>query len=189
MLPTFLSTWLAFATAALARPTGSTPASPPTEYLFSVSIASGAPVELGDTPAGKRSFQPITGGNFSGPGLQGESSQSHRRFLDEALTHISFHRAGTVVGGLDYGLLDHAGEFNPDVVYLLKTSDGCDILVRERGHAPHVFLVFETALGDPTYDWLNSVVAYGKAAHVAGGVAVDVFKVCVPGSFFCALPF
>lgn len=49
------------------------------------------------------------------------------------------------------------------------------MLVRETGHAPNVFLLFETACGE--YDWLNDVVAYGLAAQVAGGVAVDVFKV------------
>lgn len=48
------------------------PAAPATQYLFTVAISSAAPIELGDTPAGQRAFQPISGGNFSGPGLQGK---------------------------------------------------------------------------------------------------------------------
>lgn len=86
-----------------------------------------------------------------------------------------FRTAGQVLGGLDYGLTDADGNFNPDVVYLLQTSSGCDILVREKGHAPNVFMLFETACDD--YDWMNGVVAYGKAARVAGGISMDVWKV------------
>lgn len=49
------------------------------------------------------------------------------------------------------------------------------MLVRETGHAPNVFLLFETACDK--YDWLNGVVAYGLAAQVTGGISVEVFKV------------
>ncbi|CAN8099281.1 unnamed protein product [Discula destructiva] len=143
---------LAIVGTVIARASSSTPASPPTAYLFTVNIKSGAPVKLGETPAGQRSFAPISGGNFSGPGLQGK-----------------------VAGGLDYGLVDSYGSFNPDVVYLLQTFDGCNVLVRERGHAPNVFLLFETSC--EKYAWLNTAVAHGKAAQVAGVIAVDVFKV------------
>lgn len=90
------------------------------------------------------------------------------------------------MGGLDYGLTDRSGSFNPDVAYLLQTSDGCNIFVRERGHAPNVFLLFETS--SDKYAWLNAVVAYGKAARAATGIAVDVFKVSSPLSplgFLC----
>lgn len=71
--------------------------------------------------------------------------------------------------------MDGDGHFNPDVVYLLQTSDACNVLVRETGHAPNVFLLFETACDK--YDWLNDVIAYGLAAQVAGGVSVEVFRV------------
>lgn len=80
-----------------------------------------------------------------------------------------------MVGGLDSGLVDADGHFNPEVVYLLQTKDACDVLVRETGHAPNVFLLFETACDK--YDWLNDVVAYGLAAQVAGGISVEVFEV------------
>lgn len=83
--------------------------------------------------------------------------------------------AGNVIGGVDFGLTDGQKYFDPDVVYLLQTSDACDILVREKGHAPNVFMLFETSCDQ--YDYLNGVVAYGLAAQVAGGISVEVFRV------------
>ncbi|KAJ4394761.1 hypothetical protein N0V93_003981 [Gnomoniopsis smithogilvyi] len=156
LVSSFLSA-LAFAATALASPVSrnsSTPAAPATKYLFTANILSDAPIELGETPAGQRAFQTISGGTFSGPELQGK-----------------------VVGGLDHGLVDADGYFDPNVVYLLQTSDACNILVREKGHAPNVLLLFETACDK--YDWLNGVVAYGLAAQVTGGISVEVFKVGV----------
>lgn len=60
-------------------------------------------------------------------------------------------------------------------MYLLQTSDDCNILVTEKGHAPNLFLEFETACDE--YDWINSVVAYGIATQNPGGVSVMVWKV------------
>lgn len=90
---------------------------------------------------------------------------------------------GKVVGGLDSGVIDSEKHFTPDVVMLLQTNDGVDILVRETGRAPNVFQLFETSSNATTnkYDYLNDVVAYGKAAQVTGGVVVDVWKVSDAG--------
>lgn len=82
-----LTSCLALAAAAVAVPL--TPRSPPeaplTEYLFTVTIKSGAPIELGETPAGQRAFQTISGGTFSGPELQGTSGFDH--WIDCAWTY------------------------------------------------------------------------------------------------------
>lgn len=88
--------------------------------------------------------------------------------------------AGTVAaGGADFGLIDGNGSFNPDVVYVLQTHDGGNILVREKGHAPNLLLLFET--GSDEYDWLNSVVAYGQGLQVpGGGVSLNVWQVSIP---------
>lgn len=71
--------------------------------------------------------------------------------------------------------MDGDGHFNPEVVYLFQTSDGCDVLARGTGHVPNVFILFETAC--EKYDWLNNVVSYGLAAPVADGIKVEVFEV------------
>lgn len=78
--------------------------------------------------------------------------------------------------GLDYGLTDAKGNFSPDAIYVLKTSDGAEILVTEKGHAPNVYLEFET--GSAQYSWLNTVVGVGQAAPGDGGISLDVFQVC-----------
>lgn len=86
---------------------------------------------------------------------------------------------GTVAsGGGDALLTDANGSVNPDVVYVLQTRDGGNILVREKGHAPNLFLLFET--GSDKYDWLNSVVAYGQGSQIPGGVSLSVWQVSVP---------
>lgn len=91
--------------------------------------------------------------------------------------------AGTVAaGGADWGLVDANGAFNPDVVYVLQTHDGGNVLVREKGHAPNLFLLFET--GSDEYDWLNSVVAYGQGVQVpGGGVSLNVWQVSIPFNY------
>lgn len=78
MRASYLASRLALAAAAVAAVAGpatrrSAPEAPPTEYLFTVTIKGGAPIELGETPAGQRAFQAISGGTFSGPELQGTS--------------------------------------------------------------------------------------------------------------------
>lgn len=62
---------------------------------------------------------------------------------------------------------------------VLQTHDGVNILVRETGRAPNVFQLFETSSNATTnkYDYLNDVVAYGKAVQTATGIIVDVWKV------------
>lgn len=60
---------------------------------------------------------------------------------------------------------------------MLQTRDGGNILVREKGHAPNLFLLFET--GSDKYDWLNSVVAYGQGSQIPGGVSLSVWQVSV----------
>lgn len=87
---------------------------------------------------------------------------------------------GTVAaGGGDAALVDGNGSFNPDVVYVLQTHDGGNILVREKGHAPNLLLLFET--GSDEYDWLNSVVAYGQGSQTPeGGVSLNVWQVSIP---------
>lgn len=84
-----------------------------------------------------------------------------------------------MVGGSDSGAFDSEDHFTPDVVLVLQTHDGVNILVRETGRAPNVFQLFETSSNATTnkYDYLNDVVAYGKAAQTATGVVVEVWKV------------
>lgn len=83
---------------------------------------------------------------------------------------------GTVGKGLDWGLTSRQGVFSPDALYSLHTDDNATILIFEKGHAPHVHILFETA--SPKYEWLNSAVAYATGGPNEVGVGLDVWQVC-----------
>ena len=48
-------------------------------------------------------------------------------------------------------------------------------MVTEKGHAPHVQILFET--GSSKYAYLNNIVAYATGGPIEGGVALDVWQV------------
>lgn len=77
--------------------------------------------------------------------------------------------------GLDWGLTDASGTFSPDAIYVLQTSDGANIMVTEKGHAPNVLIQFETGAED--YSWMNSIVGYATGAPTDTGVHLDVWQV------------
>lgn len=87
----------------------------------------------------------------------------------------SSHQTGKVGIGLDWGLTDAKGIFSPDAVYALHTDDNATIMVTEKGHAPHVHILFETS--SDKYAWLNSIVGYATGVPYEGGVALDVWQV------------
>jgi hypothetical protein len=77
------------------------------------------PIDLGAVVGGRRRMVPITGGTFHGYGeLQ----------IDGRI----------VPGGADWQLIQHDGLTSADARYVLETSDGKTIAVRNRGlrHAP-----------------------------------------------------
>ncbi|KAK3385859.1 hypothetical protein B0H63DRAFT_560362 [Podospora didyma] len=139
---------LAFAATGLADPTP-----PALTYLYSVNLTFAAPVEIGSVPTGNRAILTIAGGAFSGPKLNGK-----------------------VGSGLDWGLTDAKGVFSPDALYTLHTNDNATILVSEKGHAPHVQILFETA--STKYAYLNTIVGYATGGpNAAGDIALDVWQI------------
>ncbi|KAL1839500.1 hypothetical protein VTJ49DRAFT_1438 [Mycothermus thermophilus] len=127
------------------------PALPKLTYLFSVNLTFAELISIGEVPYGTRDLLTISGGTFSGPKLKG--------------------KIGT---GLDWGLTSRQGVFSPDAVYTLHTDDGATILAFEKGHAPHVHVLFET--GSEEYAWLNSAVAYATGGPNEVGVGLDVWQ-------------
>ena len=106
------------------------------------------------------------------------SLQTARRLLQQMIGSTLIYAGTVAAGGGDALLTDANGSVNPDVVYVLQTHDGGNILVREKGHAPNLLLLFET--GSAKYDWLNSVVAYGLGSQIQGGVSLSVWQVSFP---------
>ncbi|KAB5585149.1 hypothetical protein GE09DRAFT_1276751 [Coniochaeta sp. 2T2.1] len=144
-----ISTALLFAS--LAVTALADPKPPVFSYLYSVNLTMPAGVTIGNGPSGSRAILPISGGTFWGPKFN-----------------------GTVGAGFDWGLTDAKGTFSPDAIYTLHTSDGANIMVTEKGHAPNVHILLET--GDERYAWVNTVVGYATGAPFDGGVALDVWQ-------------
>lgn len=146
-----------------------------TEFAFELRATVDTPQEIGDTPAGRRRFIPITGGTFEGPKLKGV----------------------VLPGGADAQVIRPDGVTDLVARYTLKVDDGTLIYVVNRGlrHGPPEVMqrlmrgetvdpasyyfrttpVFEVAAGK--HDWLNRSVFIGTGARHAAEVHVRYFRV------------
>lgn len=143
--------------------------------LLKAEIALEAPLELGETPLGRRRIIGIRGGRFSGERLSGR----------------------VLAGGADWQVIRADGVADLDARYTLETSDGALIYVRNRGyrHGPPEVLKrislgedvdpslyymrttpsFET--GDQRYAWLNRMVCVATGARRPAAVELEVFEI------------
>ncbi len=133
------------------------------------------PLDLGDTPAGRRRIIAVTGGSFVGERIRG-------RILP---------------GGGDWQLIRADSVAALDARYTLETDDGALIYVENRGyrHGPADVIArlaagesvdpgsyymrttpwFETS--DARYAWLNRIVCVASGARRAAEVELQVFEV------------
>ena len=151
-----------------------------TEFAFELRAAVDAVQEVGDTPAGRRRFIPITGGTFEGPGFKGMGL-----------------RGIVMPGGADAQVIRPDGVTDLVARYTLKADDGTLIYVVNRGlrHGPPEIMarvakgesvdpalyyfrttpVFEVSAGP--HDWLNRSIFVGTGARYAAEVHVRYFRV------------
>jgi Protein of unknown function (DUF3237) len=85
------------------------------DFIFAAHVTVGPPQDLGAFNKGRRRVVPITGGEFSGPGLR-----------------------GVVLPGADWQLIRGDGVAELDARYTLRTDDGASIHVHNRAlrHGP-----------------------------------------------------
>ena len=143
--------------------------------LLRAEITLDEPLELGETPLGRRRIIGIRGGRFSGERLSGR----------------------VLAGGADWQVIRADGVADLDARYTLETHDGALIYVRNRGyrHGPAEVLKrislgedlnpslyymrttpsFET--GDPRYAWLNRMVCVATGARRPAAVELEVFEI------------
>ena len=155
-----------FAGSASAIAQDSQPSAPTLEFAFEEIVMLGAGVPVGGTSLGSRNMIPITGGTFSGPGIQ-----------------------GTIIpGGWDWQLQRADGCTQIKADYMIKTDDGVVINVVNTGALcppkdgkftpARTQPVFEAPLGK--YDWLNRSAFIGTldlATDVAGpAVRIRFYK-------------
>ena len=141
---------------------------PETEFVMQLKVTLDTPYSVGETPHGRRTVIPITGGTFEGPLLR-----------------------GTILnGGADWQLAK-GGRTELEAIYSIKTDDGVYIHIRNRGiicmgkdaeGKPQFYFKaapqFE-APEDSKYAWLNNALFLCAPAPSAqgGGITLNVWKV------------
>jgi len=144
------------------------------EFAFEATVTVAAPLEVGETPLGRRRVIHITGGRFAGPRLTGI----------------------VVPGGADWQIIRSDGVTELTAMYELKADDGTLIHVTNRGlrHGPTEVMqrlmrgepvdptsyyfrtvpVFEAPSGP--HDWLNRSIFVATGARSANDVKVRVYE-------------
>jgi hypothetical protein len=153
---------------------GPRPPAPALTFAFELRATVGTPVEIGQTPRGRRRIVPILGGTVEGPGFKGR----------------------VVPGGADWQLIQADGFSELDTRYTLETDKGQLIYVQNGGirhAAPDVMqklnagervdpaLVyfrtvpkFETAV--PELQWLTRTVFVGVGERLPTEVLVRFYR-------------
>ena len=143
---------------------------PQLEFALQLKVTLGEAYSCGDTQHGQRTIIPITGGTFEGPAIK-----------------------GTIInGGADYQLNNKAtGRTELEAIYCIKTDDGVNIHVRNRGiinsgkdEQGNPTFYFKAAPqfeapADSKYAWLNNALFVCAPDFNAGfkGIVLNVWKV------------
>src|SRR5262245_36556455 len=151
------------------------PAAPRLTMAMELHVKVGAPIEVGDVPAGRRRIIPILGGTFEGSGIKGD-------VLD---------------GGADWQIVQRDGLSLLDTRYTLRTDKGQLIYIQNAGvrHAPPEITAkllagqdvdpslvyfrtvpkFETAA--PDLQWLTRSIFIATGERHPNDVVIRVWKV------------
>lgn len=142
---------------------------PELEFALQLKVTLGEAYSCGETQHGRRTIIPITGGTFEGPTIK-----------------------GTIInGGADYQIANTANRTELEAIYCIKTDDGVNIHVRNRG----IIANGKDANGNPTfyfraapqfeapadskYAWLNNSLFVCAPDFAAGfkGIVLNVWRV------------
>lgn len=144
------------------------PEGPQTQFVMQLKVTLDKPYTVGETPHGRRTVIPITGGTFEGPQLH-----------------------GTILnGGADWQLAK-GGRTEVEAIYSIKTHDGVYIHIRNRGliaggtdEQGRPSFYFRTAPQfeapeDSPYAWLNNSLFLCAPAPSSdpGTICLNVWKV------------
>ena len=143
---------------------------PQLEFALQLKVTLGEAYTCGETQHGQRTIIPITGGTFEGPNIK-----------------------GTIInGGADYQLNNKAtGRTELEAIYCIKTDDGVNIHVRNRGIInsgkddqgnPTFYFKAAPQFEAPTdskYAWLNNAIFVCQPDFSGGfkGIVLNVWKV------------
>ena len=143
---------------------------PQLEFALQLKVTLGEAYTCGETQHGQRTIIPLTGGTFEGPNIK-----------------------GTIInGGADYQLNNKAtGRTELEAIYCIKTDDGVNIHVRNRGiiangkdEQGNPTFYFKAAPqfeapADSKYAWLNNAIFVCQPDFSGGfkGIVLNVWKV------------
>ena len=141
---------------------------PQLEFALQLKVTLGETYSCGETQHGRRTVIPITGGTFEGPNIK-----------------------GTILnGGADYQLAN-GGRTEVEAIYSIRTDDGVNIHVRNRG----IIASSKDAQGNPSfyfrcapqfeapadskYAWLNNSLFLCAPSFSSGfqGIVLNVWRV------------
>ena len=135
-------------------------AAPQLTFVLELKVKVGQGFSVGQTVAGNRFVIPITGGSFEGSEIKGE----------------------VLSGGAAYQLINSdKGRSDLEAIYCIRTDDGVNIHVRNRGIiAGNYFYcspTFEAPM-DSKYAWLNNAIYVCRPTGFGEGeVRLGVWKV------------
>ncbi len=146
-----------------------------TQPIFHIHAELAGITDLGRTPYGVRRIIDILGGTVSGPRLNGR----------------------VLPGGADWQIIRGDGAADIKARYTIQADSGARILVSSEGlrHGPPEILerllrgdnvdpslyYFRTVMrfetSDPSFDWLNRILALARGQRQPNAIRLDVFEV------------
>ena len=132
------------------------------EFLCKVTALLDKPIEIGNTPLGKRTIHPILGGTVEGPNIKGivlPNGGDWLLMIDSTTAKLDIRAVMETDAGEK--IYTHYGGFihwNSDGSYYFRTNP-----------------VFETA--SEKYAWLNYTLAIGVGKLIEGGVAYKIYVI------------
>jgi hypothetical protein len=126
---------------------------PELEFALQLKVTLGEAFGIDNTPHGRRTVIPITGGTFEGPQIK-----------------------GTIInGGADYQLNSPDGRTELEAIYCIKTDDGVYIHVRNRG----IIANGKDAEGKPTF-YFKAAPQFEAPADSKYGWLNNTLFICSP---------
>lgn len=129
------------------------PEAPQAEFVMQLKVTLGEAYSCGETQHGRRTVIPITGGTFEGPNIK-----------------------GTILnGGADYQLANAAGRTEVEAIYSIRTDDGVNIHIRNRG----IIANTRDAQGNPSF-YFRCAPQFEAPADSKYGWLNNSLFVCAP---------
>lgn len=127
---------------------------PKLEFVMQLKVTLGEAYSVGETPHGRRTIIPITGGTFEGPRLKGE----------------------ILNGGADYQLGSTDGQrTDVEAIYCIRTDDGTNIHIRNRG----IIATSKNGDGQPSF-YFKTAPQFEAPANSAYAWLNNAIFVCQP---------